>query len=157
MGSEYRYRSGKIPLFTQAIKLKQAFPESSIRQLRRQVLVWEGQLQPSALSDTYQIRIRYRLGRRPLVTVYGDNLQRIDDPALPHHFHVDPKRKQIEMCLHLPGEFNDRMLLVKTILPWASEWLLHYEIWLATGEWYGGGVHPEIHSSHKARKEEGLI
>lgn len=155
MGSEYRYRIGRIPLFTQAIKLKQAFPQSSIRRLRRQVLVWEGQIQPSTLSDVYQLRISYRLGKRPTVIVYGDNLQRVDDPKLPHHFHVDPERKQIQMCLHLPGEFNDRMLLAKTILPWASEWLLHYEVWLATGEWYGGGVHPDIHSSSKGRHKPG--
>lgn len=153
MGSKYRYQSSQIPLFTQAIKLKQAFPQSSIRRLRRQILVWEGEIQPSTLSDVYQLRISYRLGKRPTVTVYGDNLQRVDDPELPHHFHADPERKQIQMCLHLPGEFNDRMLLVKTILPWASEWLLHYEVWLATGEWYGGGVHPDVRSSHKEKKE----
>ena len=29
------------------------------------------------------------------------------------------------------------MLIVDTIVPWAAEWLLHYEIWLATGEWFG--------------------
>lgn len=34
------------------------------------------------------------------------------------------------------------MLLAKTILPWTAEWLLHYEVWLVTGEWVGGGVHP---------------
>lgn len=154
MGSEYRFRSGQIPLFTQAIKLKQAFPQSSIR-LHCQVLVWEGRIQPSILSDVYQLRISYRLGKRPIVTVYGENLQQVDDPELPHHFHVDPERKQIQMCLHLPGEFNDRMLLVKTILPWASEWLLHYEVWLATGEWYGGGVHPDVRPSRKERYEKG--
>ena len=34
------------------------------------------------------------------------------------------------------------MLLATTIFPWTAEWLLHYEIWLATGEWTGGGYHP---------------
>ena len=29
------------------------------------------------------------------------------------------------------------MLIVDTIVAWAAEWLLHYEIWLATGEWFG--------------------
>ena len=33
------------------------------------------------------------------------------------------------------------MYLAETILPWASEWLAHYEGWLYTGEWKGGGVH----------------
>lgn len=127
------------------MKLKQSFPESIVR-LHHNRLEWEGELQPSILSEKYQVRIEYLLGRRPTVTVYGGNLRKIDDPALPHHFRVDPIRKQIEMCLHLPEEFNGRKLLANTILPWASEWLLHYEVWLATNEWYGGGVHPQIAS-----------
>ena len=31
------------------------------------------------------------------------------------------------------------MLIVDTIVPWTAEWLLHYEVWLATGEWLGDG------------------
>jgi hypothetical protein len=34
------------------------------------------------------------------------------------------------------------MSLAKAIVPWTSEWLLHYEIWLATGDWRGSGIHP---------------
>jgi hypothetical protein len=26
-----------------------------------------------------------------------------------------------------------------TILPWAAEWLLHYETWKVTDCWHGGG------------------
>lgn len=148
MGSKHKYRTIGIPLFIQAIRLTRAFPASTVR-IRQHRLVWDGVLQPSLLSDSYHVRIEYRIGMRPIATVYGDNLQRIDDPALPHHYHVNPQRKQVQMCLHLPGEFNSSMLLVKTILPWASEWLLHYEVWLATGEWYGGGVHPGPRSARK--------
>ncbi|MYD87819.1 MAG: hypothetical protein F4018_15215 [Acidobacteria bacterium] len=28
------------------------------------------------------------------------------------------------------------------IVPWTSEWLACYEIWLATGKWLGGGTTP---------------
>ena len=32
------------------------------------------------------------------------------------------------------------MLIATTTVPWAAEWLLHYELWLATdGTWCGGG------------------
>jgi len=31
--------------------------------------------------------------------------------------------------------------LSNSVALWISEWLLHYEIWLITGEWHGGGVH----------------
>jgi hypothetical protein len=34
------------------------------------------------------------------------------------------------------------MSIADTIVPWTAEWLVHYEIWLMTGEWYGGGDWP---------------
>jgi len=49
-----------------------------------------------------------------------------------------------QLCLYLPRakEWDPSMRLADTIVPWTSEWLLHYEVWQATGEWCGGGVHP---------------
>ena len=32
-------------------------------------------------------------------------------------------------------------LISNTIIPWTIEWLYFYELWLATGEWLGGGEH----------------
>jgi hypothetical protein len=29
------------------------------------------------------------------------------------------------------------MSIADTIVPWVSMWLMHYEIWLATGVWCG--------------------
>ena len=29
------------------------------------------------------------------------------------------------------------------LVGWAAEWLFFYEVWLATGMWLGGGLHPE--------------
>jgi len=34
------------------------------------------------------------------------------------------------------------MLIADTIIPWASEWLFHYEIWKVTKTWHGGGHDP---------------
>jgi hypothetical protein len=39
------------------------------------------------------------------------------------------------------------MSIADTVLPWTTEWLYHYEIWLITGEWTGGGDWPGVHSS----------
>lgn len=38
------------------------------------------------------------------------------------------------------------MHLWETVIPWTSEWLLHYEVWLATGDWHGRGEHPSTGS-----------
>jgi hypothetical protein len=32
--------------------------------------------------------------------------------------------------------------IADSIVPWAAEWLLFYEGWHATGEWFGPGLHP---------------
>lgn len=36
------------------------------------------------------------------------------------------------------------MWLVDSVLLWASLWLFFYEVWLATGDWLGGGEHPDV-------------
>jgi hypothetical protein len=36
------------------------------------------------------------------------------------------------------------MPLAMTVIPWISEWLYFYELWLVTGEWLGGGTHAEL-------------
>lgn len=61
---------------------------------------------------------------------------------LPHVYStVDQK-----ICLYYPkiGEWKETMFIAKTLVPWASEWLFFYEIWVLTGEWRGGGIHHEV-------------
>lgn len=55
---------------------------------------------------------------------------------------IDRKNKTVKICLHLGHEFNASQLIAECIVPWAVEWLYFYELWLATGEWCGGGKHP---------------
>ena len=48
----------------------------------------------------------------------------------------------VQICLYRHREFTKDKFLANTIIPWTVEWLYFYEIWLATGEWCGGGEHP---------------
>jgi hypothetical protein len=103
----------------------------------RGVLTWTGWLQPTPASRSYLVRIRYDGVSRPQVNVLDPPLVIPEGKTgLPH---VYPHR---ELCLYYPGEWNGRMLIGDTIIPWASEWLFFYELWLATGEWHGGGREP---------------
>lgn len=46
------------------------------------------------------------------------------------------------LCLYTyeNGDYHyARDYVADTIIPWTAEWLAHYEIWYATGEWHGGG------------------
>jgi hypothetical protein len=91
-------------------------------------------IQPSSASQTYAVRLRYQPWRRPRVTVPHPQLKLHPDAhALPHIYPGN------ELCLYYPGQWRDDMLLAVTILPWTAEWLIHYELWLITGRWTGGG------------------
>lgn len=91
-------------------------------------------IQPSPASQTYTVRLRYQTRRRPHVTVIGPQLTlHPEEQALPHVYPGD------ELCLYYPGEWRHDMLLASTIVPWTAEWLMHYEVWLLTGHWTGGG------------------
>lgn len=54
-----------------------------------------------------------------------------------------------ELCLYYPGEWHDDMLLATTVIPWTAEWLMHYELWLVTGHWSGGGHTPRANGSRR--------
>ena len=46
------------------------------------------------------------------------------------------------LCLHKSGDWTQYMFIADSTVPWAAEWLANYEIWLATGDWHGGGEWP---------------
>jgi hypothetical protein len=104
-------------------------------ELHRNRLRWEGTLQPTPSSDTYLVQVEYTGAGRPDVKVLSPDLD-VPHNKLPHTFDDG------DLCLHFPGEWNASHLIAYTIVPWASEWLLHYELWRATGEWLGGGHEP---------------
>jgi hypothetical protein len=100
-------------------------------------------IQPSPASQRYTVRVRYRHGCRPRVTVIEPQLTLHPDAhALPHVYARD------ELCLYYPGEWRHDMLLSTTILPWTAEWLMHYELWLICGHWSGGG-HSEPNTPYR--------
>jgi hypothetical protein len=106
---------------------------------------WVGSIRPTDASMDYNVSISYRLGRRPRILVTSPPLQRREGEKIPH-LHKDG-----DLCLHLPAEWDSNMLIAETIVPWATLWLYHYEVWHATGEWLGGGVHAPASRSAASR------
>ena len=131
-----KLRPKPINLALQANHLKKMFPGANIR-INRNCLIWQAQLTPTELSETYTVRLKYKLKDRPKVQVLKPELIVPEGRRLPHTY----SGKQL--CLYYPGsgDWRGDMLLSQTIVPWISEWLLHYEIWLVTGKWHGGGIH----------------
>jgi hypothetical protein len=96
-------------------------------------LLWIGELRPSAVSPTYKVQLAYRTHDVPRVHVLEPKLDTGHRERLPHVYTGD------RLCLYTPGEWNRSMSLAKTVIPWAAEWLFHYELWKVTDEWSGGG------------------
>jgi hypothetical protein len=119
----------------QALALRREFPGTK-PDIRCGRLVWIGTLQPTPLSRSYTVRIDLAHDGVPHVLVLEPALETRAGASLPHVY------REGTLCLYTRGEWHPAMLLVRTIVPWTSEWLLNYEIWLATGEWHGGGEWP---------------
>jgi hypothetical protein len=101
------------------------------------LLVCRGELQPGPVCATYKALIEYRVGRWPKAFVPGDQLKPLEPGGkIPHTYGPD------QPCLFYPNRQSWRsdMKLADKIVPWLSLWLAFYEMWRATGEWYGGGI-----------------
>ena len=124
----------------QRIDLCKRFPGGKARIAQGQ-LFWKAKVKPSHISREYNIEMYYCIKKFPKVYLVGDELSKLDDPDFPHHYWIDQENKRVELCL-FRYDFAADMLLSKTIVPWAIEWLYYYEIWLYTNVWNGGGEHP---------------
>lgn len=112
------------------------FPRSNGR-IHSSQLRWETNTSPTPLSDDYRLEVYYRQGRNPKVYVSGGSFTSAEAVRkAPHQFSSDPELLKVHVCLS-KYDWNETMLIAKTLVPWAMEWLFYYEVWLATGAWLG--------------------
>ena len=99
---------------------------------------WIGKLRPLEFSESYDVRIEYRVGSKPKVWVLGlpSREEESESKKIPHRF------ADGSICLFYGDEWTANKPIAQTIVPWLLEWLVFYEGWLVTGEWQGGGTHP---------------
>lgn len=108
---------------------------------------WVGVLQPNSWIQGYRVHIRYWPKRREQE---GGVSVRVLEPELKIS---DAQMREVHvyrsggLCLFNPhrGEWRPGACVARTIVPWTCEWIFHYEVWLATGEWLGGGDHGTAH------------
>jgi len=140
-------KAKKHTLAEQYSALRLSYPLFSVK-LGRQSVSATGQIQPTPRSLPYTFKLKYRLAQRPKVNILEPQLEKHEngDP-IPH---VYPGN---ELCLYYPKyqEFNSSMLIADCIIPWTSLWLYHYENWHITGDWEGGGVHPQTNIDAKKK------
>lgn len=140
MGNKY-YNKAHFSLLQQKVAL--ATYKDSKSKIEGGVLFWHGKIKPTPLSKEYYVLVSYKLWDSPKVWVIGEELGQIENKNLPHKYEVSVENKMVRICLYRYSEFNAYKLIANTIIPWTVEWLYYYELWQATGEWLGGGEHPE--------------
>ncbi len=130
--------------------LKHEFPEST-GLVHCGTMTWFGEFMPSALSDTYKLKITYKQGQSPKAYIASPKPLTLAEGAkrLPHTYNYRNGKQQL--CLYLPkaGEWKPSMPIATTIVHWAVQWMYYYEIWVTTGIWMGGG-----HGNWDAEKVE---
>lgn len=125
----------------QLFSLKSLFPES-LGFVERGKLKWSfDSFQGSPISKVYRIEIEGRPGEKPGVWLSGGAINDDNAREAPHKYGVDEVGPRIRVCLDR-FDWKSDQLYSETYIPWAMEWIMHFEIWCATERWTGGGVHP---------------
>lgn len=142
-------RNKNISIHAQIGRLRYFFPDSTYLIIRYgKGFIWKVNLQPSNLSPCYEIKIEYVFEKNPDVFVTNPIPLPLADgeDELPHVY--DHTKQHLCLYYRRDKEWTPNKMIADTILPWISEWLLHYEYWLITGEWRGGGIEHKIVHRH---------
>ena len=126
----------------------------------KQLLVWVGPLR--GFQREYQVTVQWSW---------------LDPKSFPHVFLLDPVLKprsgsdfidiphllmdrnspeDSALCLFDPdaGQWNSTMWISDTTVPWASEWLHHYEFWHLDGIWRGANAPGPISVGEILRQQQ---
>jgi hypothetical protein len=138
-----RRGSPRLSVAQQAFAIHSLLPDAKVKFKPKGGMEVVVVIQPTPMSRRYMVRIDYRAPSAPDVYVIAPELQlHAEADVLPHTYPGD------KLCLHLPGEWRSEMCIAHTTVPWTSEWLFYYELWLVTGQWNGGGHEPHPAPKH---------
>jgi len=132
-----------LTIAAQKYAITSSFPGLGTCEKDRLVLIWHAKITPLAICQTYTVKIIYDGKSPPKVFVVAPKLEKS-----PHVY------KEGNLCLYDPEEtpWDYRRSIASTIIPWTIDWLVHYEIFLATGVWCAKERHPSGGSSEKTNK-----
>ena len=144
-----RYR--KVPglsVIAQDILLRREFPGFTRKTRSDTLAVWDGPLQIAESGRAYTVSIQLRPGESPRVRVVSPCPLPLHpgEKCLPHIYYGG------YLCLYEGSRQWNPSRPVTDIVCWTSEWLAFYEIWLVTGNWKGGGRHPESPPARRIRR-----
>lgn len=120
-------------------EIKRKYSEATYKVYKGKVVV-NIFLQPSEGSMKYKVKLLAKIGSTKVdVFVIDPNIRDLKKKLPIPHLYPDGS-----LCLCYPNynEWSAEDLWADTLIPWTCLWLYFFELWLATGEWLGGGIHP---------------
>jgi hypothetical protein len=133
--NRFKSREQNLPLriiLNREKKLIESHYEFLKCKIKQNKLVCTGKLKPTAFSKEYSIKLVYNGLDAPRVYVVDPEIEYHDD------IHMFPKEKNL--CLY-HSETDDfywnykKHNVYDTIIPWALEWFVYYELYQITGKW----------------------
>jgi hypothetical protein len=128
--------------------MKHRWPTFLHKLNRDDISIWRGGVRPYQMS--YQLGVYWRAGSNLKPWVYLINPELCPRKGgtfeeIPHLLYYENEPKLSGLCLFDPegNEWSNRRLIADTTLPWAFEWLQHYEFWHFDGVWRGKSIGPE--------------
>lgn len=103
--------------------------------IQNTVLICTGWLQPEDCKQEYRIKIEYVAGHEPKSTILSPKIE----PCREIHMYSDHS-----LCLHYPPDmkWNEKVKIYQYTIPWISEWIVFYEIYLLNGHKWEGRESP---------------
>lgn len=131
--------------------IKAMFPDLQVLKLKGNSFEVIIKLQPTIISKIYEVKLTYDKYKGVDVFVVKEKLEVAKNrDKLPHVW----SHSEQKLCLYSwkKRQWTKEKLISTSIIPWASEWLEFYEIWLISGLWLGGG-HDEYSKPGKKNPE----
>lgn len=98
-------------------------------------------MKPFENSLDYRVLFFQERNKKPKTYILSPNIYELTNGKEPPHVY-EFNESLCRLCLNLPSEV-DTNKYYDYVIPWISDWLAYFEMWLITGEWYGGGHESE--------------
>ncbi len=135
----FKHKDGSfLDMMSHYIEIKKEYSNVSYKINRDNMEIYI-KLQPTEDSYDYMVKIVTQQGSTNVdIFVVKPNLKKIaGENKIPHLY------SNGSLCLYYPKyhEWSYQDSWAETLVPWTCLWLYYFELWLATGEWLGGGIH----------------
>ncbi len=131
----FRKKVVKYPVLMVQKKLMEKHYSFLTYEIEKNVLRCTGWLQPEGCKTKYKIKIEYVSGHEPKTTILSPKIE----PGQSIHMYNDHS-----LCLHYPPDmyWNSQIQIHAFTIPWISEWIVFYELYLVNGNIWEGRESP---------------